>query len=194
MTKTYLISDTHLNHQLIATYCDRPRNFTDLIQLAWNRTVKPEDVVIHLGDVAIGDKKQIGDAVKKLAGRKILIRGNHDRGHSNTWWMTKGGFDFSCDSMTFRNCLLTHEPYQNELPPGIELNIHGHLHNIWHTPHRNESVDAVVEHNIKASGILTFPYQRLFVVEYTSYSPVEFDKFVSRPDKYFSRGVSTWQI
>jgi calcineurin-like phosphoesterase family protein len=29
--KVYLISDTHFNHANIATYCDRPADFTDII-------------------------------------------------------------------------------------------------------------------------------------------------------------------
>ena len=52
--KYYLISDTHFNHANIATYCDRPADFTDKLIRNWNNTVKPEDSVIHLGDVFIG--------------------------------------------------------------------------------------------------------------------------------------------
>ncbi len=35
------------------------------------------------------------------------------------------------------------------------------------------------------------PGQRsvLFAVEYTKYFPVEFDKFIANPDKYFARGT-----
>jgi hypothetical protein len=35
---------------------------------------------------------------------------------------------------------------------------------------------------------LKHPWQRLFAIEYTDYRPVEFNKFVSHPDKYQSRG------
>jgi hypothetical protein len=35
---------------------------------------------------------------------------------------------------------------------------------------------------------LLHPWQRLFAVEYTDYRPVEFDKFIHRPDKYQARG------
>ena len=186
--KTYLFSDSHLNHGKIATYCQRPENFTDLIELGWNRTVKPDDVVIHLGDVAIGDIAASRAILDRLQGRKILVRGNHDRKHSNTWWMTKGGFDFSCDSMTFRGCLLTHEP-ANHLPSDCTLNIHGHLHNIWHGFHPNASVDPLDETTMKLTQRLQFPWQRLFACEYTNYSPVEFEKFVTHPDKYFAKGI-----
>ena len=76
--KTYVISDTHLNHDKIKTYCDRPENFTERIVRNWQQTIKAEDLVIHVGDVFIS--KSVGwDAIWPiLPGRKILIRGNHD--------------------------------------------------------------------------------------------------------------------
>ena len=190
--KTYLIADTHFNHAKIATYCDRPENFTNLIERGWSQTVKSKDVVIHLGDVTIGGPKgaaAAADLLYVLPGRKILVRGNHDRQHSNVWWMTHG-FDFACDSMTFRGCLLTHEPYAAPaLPPGVVLNIHGHLHNIWHGFHPNASVDGYEEEEMKYLNRLKHPWQRLFAIEYTGYHPVEFEKFVSQPDKFFARGI-----
>ena len=173
----YLISDTHFNHTNIATYCQRPANFTELIIKNWNGVVKPEDTVIHLGDVMIGKKSEW--IMPSLPGRKILIRGNHDRQWSNTKWMEMG-FDFACDGLKFRNCWLTHEP-STSLADGCELNIHGHLHNIWdgfRNPHEKENKGNRLKH----------PWQRLFAIEYTKYLPVEFDKFVSHPDKYQARG------
>ncbi len=174
----YLISDTHLNHANIATYCDRPKNFTELIMERWNQTVKPEDTIIHLGDVILHKKSVIKDILDSLNGRKILIRGNHDRQWSNSKWM-ENGFAFSCDGMKFRQCWLTHEPAQS-LAEGCILNIHGHLHNIWHGFQAEGSVPEKKLHN---------PWQRLFAIEYTNYAPVEFDKFVDRPNKYLARGI-----
>src|SRR5258708_33974105 len=125
--KVWIISDTHFNHANIATYCHRPANFTELIIKRWNEIVKPEDLVIHLGDVQIGWN---AEWIKpSLPGKKALVLGNHDRAKSATWWMTHG-FDFACQGMKFRNCWLTHEP-STSLADGCELNLHGHLHNIW---------------------------------------------------------------
>lgn len=174
----YLISDTHFNHQNIATYCQRPSNFTEMIIKNWNNTVQSEDVVIHLGDVQIGQKSKW--VVPNLPGRKILIRGNHDREKSNTWWM-ENGFDFSCDGLKFRNCWLSHEPVQ-ALPEDCLLNIHGHLHNIWHGFRPDRGAKQTHLHN---------PWQRLFAIEYTDYRPVEFDKFVNHPKKYLATGPET---
>lgn len=183
--KFYLISDTHLKHANMKTYCDRPENFTELIIRNCKQIIRPEDTLIHLGDVAIGKLDDWAGLIYEIPGRKILIRGNHDRNRSNSWWMDNG-FTFACDGMRFRGCWLTHEPYDGPLPAGTNLNIHGHLHNIWHGFKPNGGGD---NPQWSETG-LQFPWQRLFAVEYTNYMPVEFDKFVAHPDKYLARGLN----
>ncbi len=93
------------------------------------------------------------------------------------------GFDFACDALTFQHIWFTHKPAKS-LPSGTHLNIHGHLHNIWHGFHKDEPE---TETRTRA-GKLYFPWQRLFAVEYTDYKPVELSKFLSDPDKYQARG------
>lgn len=85
---TFVISDTHFGHESITTFePSRLQHMTEsgfdnhdewLIE-QWNSTVKPDDIVLHLGDFAF---KNIQNVQHKLNGRKILILGNHDRkGH-----------------------------------------------------------------------------------------------------------------
>jgi len=174
----YLISDTHFKHENMKTYCDRPSNFTELLIRNWNHVVRPEDTIIHLGDVAIGAIKDWGWIIPSLPGNKILIRGNHDDQRSCTWWM-EHGFNFACDGLKFRNCWLTHRP-DTSRAGGCDLNIHGHLHNIWHGFKPDDGLPAKKLHQ---------PWQRLFSVEYTDYMPVEFDKFVSHSKKYLATGL-----
>ena len=165
--KTFLIADTHLNHANIATYCDRPPNFTDMIIKRWNERVAWNDTVIHLGDVAIGHLSLVENQLRSLSGNKILIRGNHDRAKSNSWWMDHG-FNFSCDGMRFQGHWLTHEP-DTSRASGCDLNIHGHLHNIWHgfASNAGDEKAATKEKHLRN------PWQRLFAVEYTDYYPIE---------------------
>ena len=73
MSKVYLISDTHFNHAKIATYCDRPENFTETLIRNWVATVKHDDTVIHLGDVFIGKTSGWFAIYPLLTGRKILV-------------------------------------------------------------------------------------------------------------------------
>jgi calcineurin-like phosphoesterase family protein len=179
--KVYLISDTHFNHTKIETYCDRPEDFTELIIRNWQNTVQPNDLVIHVGDVFIGKVEGWKAIYPLLPGRKVLVRGNHDK-HPLLWWM-ENGFDFACDSMVFRHVWITHRPAQS-LPKHTYLNLHGHLHNIWHGFHKDEPDTE----KINRAGKLYNPWQRLFAIEYTDYRPVEFEHFLNDPDRYQARG------
>lgn len=174
--KVYLISDTHFNHDNIKTYCQRPDDFTTRIIREWKSIVKPNDLVLHLGDVIIGRRQALPDIIAQLPGHKILVIGNHDRQHSATWWM-QNGFEFACQAMVFRNVWLTHEPSAS-LANGCALNVHGHLHNF--------TLEVHPEYKPKS-------FHRLFALEYTNYRPVEFDKFINHPEKYkaklFSGGL-----
>lgn len=44
----------------------------------WNNTVKPEDTVYVLGDMAMGTIDASRACIERLNGKIILIRGNHD--------------------------------------------------------------------------------------------------------------------
>jgi calcineurin-like phosphoesterase family protein len=187
----YLLFDPHFNHDkeggVMQTHCQRPVDFSTKVAENWRRTVKPSDLIIVGGDIFIGSAQKWRDLYPTLPGRKIGVRGNHDRNHGNTWWM-ENGFDFMCDGFMFRHAWITHEP-SNTLPPGAEINIHGHLHNIWdgfHNPARIERDKELL--GVDFTKQLKHSWQRLFAVEYTNYMPVSFDKFVSHPDKYQSRG------
>ena len=148
--------------------------------------MKPEDLLIHLGDVGIGPYEGFMLMVKAWPGRKVLVRGNHDT-HSCQWYMEKG-FDFACDGMIYRGVWLTHKPWLGELPEGTHVNVHGHLHNVWdgflpEDPEKEQEEFVVAA----KTGKLLKPWHRLFAIEYTDYKPVEFDRFIAKPDKYQAR-------
>jgi calcineurin-like phosphoesterase family protein len=182
----YLIADTHFKHEKMTTYCQRPADFSEIL-LRNLAALKQTDTLIHLGDVGIGKYEDWLWMLHSMSCKKILIRGNHDRQKSVSWWCDNG-FDFACDGMMFRNWWLSHEP-ANSRPGGCEGNIHGHLHNIWDGFHDSKRVERDRELlGFDPTHSLKYPWQRLFACEYTNYMPVEFDKFVSKPDKYQARG------
>ncbi len=85
---TWFISDTHFGHKNILKldeeqgeqrklWVDIHERDESLIFL-WNRKVKPEDEVFHLGDFAFLSQKQTGEIAERLNGRMLLILGNHD--------------------------------------------------------------------------------------------------------------------
>ena len=54
---TFFTSDTHFGHNNIIEYCKRPYTSVEEMDAAleknWNEVVKPDDLVYHLGDLAI---------------------------------------------------------------------------------------------------------------------------------------------
>ena len=79
----YLIADTHFYHKNIIKYCNRPfKSVEEMNQKLidnWNRVVSDDDIIIHLGDFALGSEDKIQGLLSQLNGYKVLVRGNHDK-------------------------------------------------------------------------------------------------------------------
>src|SRR4051794_5722547 len=108
MPQTWIITDTHFNHDRMIELCGRPANFRDLIIENWKAMVGPEDMVFHLGDVIFSRAAEISGIMAGLPGRKILVRGNHDM--ERTQWYLKRGFDFVCYGFAYKNVYFSHKP------------------------------------------------------------------------------------
>jgi calcineurin-like phosphoesterase family protein len=98
----------------------------------WNNCVKPNDLIFHLGDVFFCSSERMKWISDRLNGRKILIRGNHDKGVSDTKFR-KLGFDVF-NYYFYESFLLSHYP-QHYGPlkslcsnTDVIANIHGHVH------------------------------------------------------------------
>jgi calcineurin-like phosphoesterase family protein len=179
-----------MNHAKIKTWCDRPDDFTERIDDNVMRILKAGDLLLDLGDFGIGKPELYVATAKKWRDAGIihvLIRGNHDQ--KSCQWYMEHGFSFACDAMIYRGAWLTHHPWKGALPEGTNVNIHGHLHNVWHG-FGSDDPEAEADQFKQATreGHLANPWQRLFAVEYTDYMPIEFDHFLAKPDKYQARG------
>ncbi len=102
----------------------------DSIIERWNETVKDEDTVYVVGDVFLGDAGAGARLVRKLRGKKVLIKGNHDRSHRT---MLESGFDEvwqrkSIDLSDGRRALLCHKPLPEAVLDHVDLQVHGHRH------------------------------------------------------------------
>lgn len=79
----FVTADTHFSHARISELAGRP--FATVEQMdaelihRWNDTVGPDDVVLHLGDVALGPIQESLALTAQLHGRRFLVPGNHDR-------------------------------------------------------------------------------------------------------------------
>lgn len=133
--KIWIIADTHFYHENIKKYQGRPDDFNEQIIKNWNKLVKYDDLVIHLGDVIFGLNKEdtLSSIMASLPGKKVLCRGNHDP--KPALWYMERGFDFVCDYFVSGDVAFSHVPL-TPLPPqtlvssqrAVNLNIHGHFH------------------------------------------------------------------
>lgn len=79
----FVTADTHFSHARISELAGRP--FTTVEEMnaelvrRWNETVGPTDVVLHLGDVALGPIEESIGLTAQLHGSRYLVPGNHDR-------------------------------------------------------------------------------------------------------------------
>lgn len=129
----YIVSDLHLDHANIISYCDRP--FTDVTAMnetlieRWNETIGPDDRVFFLGDLCLGrTEADITDWLEQLTYRSLVfVEGNHDP------------VDATLDSTlpTRQYHYLTHDDWQfclTHRPERVPRDwqgwvIHGHTHN-----------------------------------------------------------------
>ena len=122
--RIFITADHHFNHKNIIEYCKRPfksvEEMNNIMIEKWNKKVNKEDLVIHLGDFALGNKQQVNDIRKKLNGTIILIKGNHDK--------VNKGFLIVRDSLQIGNLIFTHRPIPKaDISKGC-VNVHGHIH------------------------------------------------------------------
>ena len=168
VSKYYLISDLHLNHKRIITdFGFRPENYEKLIINNWKNTVHPQDIVFDLGDVTWGSQENLLNIISDLPGTKILIRGNHDRTHSDNWFI-KAGYSLVLKKAQIDNIILSHFPSDlsdKEVERGI-INIHGHFHNVESSKWEEKLVKRITKNHY------------LFSLEDIGYKPVLLDSAV----------------
>ena len=123
---TYIISDTHFNHKMLIDKGYRIDGYEDII---WHNLAQlPYDsLLIHLGDICIGNDISVHDSISQLRYKKVLVKGNHEN-RSNHWYL-QHGWDFVCDHFqdTYfgKKIVFSHIPLKDH---GFDLNIHGHFH------------------------------------------------------------------
>jgi len=128
--RTWLISDTHFFHENIGQYCSRPDGWQALIIENWNQWIRPDDIVFHLGDLALGKKENAEALIPQLNGKLFLLRGNHDRrgvAFYHGFGITMVIDPYRLETDTGLKLVFSHRPIV-PLPPEL-LNLHGHIHN-----------------------------------------------------------------
>ena len=160
MADRWFISDHHFGHANMLRFerhdgsLVRP-GFRDLQHMddemvdRWNSTVKPNDVVHHLGDICF-DQEHLTAILKRLHGKIYLVLGNHDRLDASFYGKhfkkVRGWFHYTEPgaAMICTHCPL-HEAGFLGRYDGACINVHGHIHdrNIGDPKYVNVSVEQV---------------------------------------------------
>lgn len=131
----FVFSDPHFDSANIIVKGERPFHsvpeMNETLIRNYNLTVGKQDICYWLGDIMYGaTKEKVAKILARMRGRKFLIMGNHDRGHSATWWQSCG-FEKVFNHPIYdaeHYILLSHEPLEEfgNNPP--IANFHGHIH------------------------------------------------------------------
>jgi len=104
--KTWFTSDWHIGHNNVLNFCKETRgHLQDLDHMHtvlidnYNERVKPDHTCFFLGDFAFKGMEYGAKVLERMHGKKILIRGNHDKGHQS---LSNMGFDAVMDSMEIK--------------------------------------------------------------------------------------------
>lgn len=150
----YVSSDHHFKHKNIMQYAGRDFASVDHMDEHMieqhNKTVKPDDVVFLLGDIAFCGINEANKFLDRMNGYKIMVIGNHD-------WdkKTKTVKAYNVDEIHMSYCmeigetevLMTHVPLRSTLlldRPNV-INVHGHIHekNMLNSRYKNVSVEQI---------------------------------------------------
>lgn len=171
------VSDTHFGHANIIQFkgddgkAIRPfatiEEHDELMVENWNRVVRPQDRVYHLGDVVMN--RRCLPIMERLNGKKVLIKGNHDI------FPLKDYVKYFEDIRAYKvfpnhGIICSHIPvHPREVSGRWKLNVHGHLHQ-----------------NIVETRVFEMPYNvpdtryMNICVEHTNYTPVTLEEITAR--------------
>ena len=169
----HIISDTHFfGNSYKEQIRGRVSNFdyTSLIITQWAKNVKDNDIVIHLGDIG-GRWNKTRELLNSLPGRKILIRGNHDKRSVESYLEA---FDEVHDTLELDGYIFTHIPI--DMRKSQKINISGHLHA---TPRKDtlQYFNVMYVRNLKT--FFDFSKNFIYTIHDWGWSPVQIDKFIN---------------
>lgn len=137
MSKRFITSDWHLGEDRfkIMNRMDfsTQMEMVEHLQEKHNNMVSPEDLVYVVGDSVYAQTPEFLSEVEGFNGRKILIRGNHDRGISDEKFLEYfeavvpegDGIELTVGDIP---CWLTHYPTKSRKD---FFNLVGHIHGAW---------------------------------------------------------------
>ena len=128
INKTFVTSDHHF-HEWVRYgdfLCENTRAQEEEHIALWNSVVGKDNLVLHVGDFCDGRIADLDAICKRLNGRIVLIKGNHDQMDDAIYRMA---FEDVVERMYIEELklLLVHAPETATLRPGERM-IYGHFH------------------------------------------------------------------
>ena len=183
----FFISDTHFGHANMITFLNydgtRMRPFSsveecdELMIENWNKVVKHNDRIFHLGDVSYKCKNR-DEIMQRLNGEKVLIKGNHDK--DQLGWYMKYFKDIRGTHHIDGNYLLGHFPIHPDSKGRFVRQLHGHIH-----------AQTVMKSSLEHCGFVREPdpWYRNCCVEVNNYAPIPFEVIKQETEKLIEDGV-----
>lgn len=174
-TYYWIISDTHFNHTKLEEWGGRSGDWQERL---WKsiQAIPQGDILIHLGDICIGNDEEVHYLLNRFPIKKVLVKGNHDNKSSN--WYLNHGWDFVCDGLDLlyrgHYLFLSHRP----TPPMFHytMNLHGHTHGNLH-----RSEEYVAYHDPD--------YHKDFSPEIVGYQAIRLDSFLAKSHPISSKSI-----
>lgn len=132
----YFTSDHHFCHKNILKFENRP--YQDIEEMneglieSWNKVVSEKDIVHHVGDFSMGNQAKSIEIAKRLNGKIIIYKGNHDESNKLKRMLKEGAIEeyHMVGDYIKRDGFqlwLTHYPLEIGFRPK-KYSIHGHIH------------------------------------------------------------------
>lgn len=176
----YVTSDTHFCHSNILNLCGRPFNsiqhMNDTLIHNWNACVRHEDEIYILGDFMFhGTGKDANNILRRLNGKKYLIRGNHDK-FLNDPEFDASAFEWIKDYYVLdykkEKFVMFHYPileWQGFFRDAFHL--YGHVHNSGKDPQQRQRLNVLGERAINVG------------VDVNHFFPVSIDSLIKQVKK-----------
>ncbi len=175
--KRFFTADFHLGHANIIKYCERPfsslEEMNETIIKNHNERVKEEDEVYFIGDFCFrnsaggkegeGTPNKANEYLKRLNGKFIFIKGNHDRNNS-----LKVITESSTINYGGKRIYLVHNPDFANIDYDINFVGHVHQHYKFKRLRRGEKITDII--NVG--------------VDCWQFKPVTFEEIMSQYNKW----------
>ena len=195
--RRWVTADWHLGEDRFALMqrygFDSAEHMVEELIRQYNSLVEPDDTVYVLGDVAMKGRPEYLKYAAEFNGNKILIRGNHDREHSDSELrkyfdvvIPEGGGHKITLGEDNQQCWMTHYPTQ--AIPGM-FNLVGHIHSSWKVQLNMLNVGVDVNHYRPHDLDKDIPFYRRAITDFydgdvwVAYNPVNEELWENHQNK-----------